>query len=155
VGVVVGVAVGLADAVAVSVGVGEGLGEAPGSVGVGLGEPADVGGRVPRLWVVATAARITVLSPPAGDGVASGWRSADGLTLICGVGVTSAATGDGWVAPAWRAPKYTMVNRPTSAMRARLAATSVGANMDLIESHRPFPRMASVPPCESSLVGPF
>ena len=141
VGVGVGVSVGLGVGVAVSVGVGEGVAEA-------LGET------VPRLRVVATAARITVVSPLAGVGAATGWRSADGLTLICGVGVWSAATGKGWAA-AWRAPKYTMVNRPTSTMRARLAATSVGANMDLIESHRPFPRMASVPPYEPSLVGPF
>ena len=125
------------------------------SVGVGEGVAEALGEMVPRLRVVATAARITVVSPLAGVGATTGWRSAEGLTLICGVGVSSAATGEGWVAPAWRAPKYTMVNRPTSTMRARLAATSVGANMDLIESHRPFPRMASVPPYEPSLVGPF
>src|ERR1700694_288024 len=49
----------------------------------------------------------------------------------------------GWVAPEWRAPKYTIVNTETSAISARLAATSVGANIDLIEGHRPVLRMAS------------
>jgi hypothetical protein len=132
---------------------GEGLGEAVASVDTGLGKPVGVRVIVPRLWVVAIAARITVPSPPPVVGVATGSRTADWLGVICGVGVTSAASGDAWAAPAWRALRYTMVNRVTSTMSATLAATSVGANTDLIESHRPFLRMASLPPCEPSLAG--
>jgi hypothetical protein len=43
----------------------------------------------------------------------------------------------------------------TRTIRAALATTSVGANMDLIASHRPFLRMAPVPPCEPALAAPF
>jgi hypothetical protein len=154
-GVGVAAGVGLAVGVGVAVSVGVGLGEALALVDPGLGETAGLGRTVTCLWVVATAARITVLSPLSVVGVATGSRSGDGLALICGLGVTSAATGGACVAPVRRALKYTMVNTVTRIMRARLAATSVGANIDLIESHMPFPRMASVPPCEPLLVGPF
>jgi hypothetical protein len=161
VGVGVSVGVGVGTGVEVSVGVGVGVGVSVGvgvvvavSVGDGLGGAlAGVVITVPRLWVVASTARITVPSPLSGVGVATGSRAADGLGLICGVGVSIAVTGVGWVAPEWRAPKYTIVNTATSTMSARLAATSVGANIDLIESHRPFLRMASLPPREPSLAG--
>jgi hypothetical protein len=148
----VGASAGVGVGVAVSIG--DGLGKALASVGPGPGKTAGVVMTVPRLWVVASTARITVPSPLAGVGVATGSRAADGLGLICGVGVSTAVTRVGWVPPEWRAPKYTMVNMVTSTMSARLAAMSVGANMDLIESHRPFLRMASLPPCEPSLAGP-
>jgi hypothetical protein len=161
VGVGVSVGVGVGTGVEVSVGVGVGVGVSVGvgvvvavSVGDGLGGAlAGVVITVPRLWVVASTARITVPSPLSGVGVATGSRAADGLGLICGVGVSIAVTGVGWVAPEWRAPKYTIVKTVTSTMSARLAATSVGANIDLIESHRPFLRMASLPPREPSLAG--
>jgi hypothetical protein len=163
VGAGVGVSVGVGVGVAVSVGVGVGVGV---SVGVGVGIAVSVGDglgealpgvviAVPRLWVVASTARITVPSPLSGVGVATGSRAADGLGLICGVGVSIAVTGVGWVAPEWRAPKYTIVNTATSTISPRLAATSVGANIDLIESHRPFLRMASPLLASRALVGPF
>jgi hypothetical protein len=133
--------VGVGVGVGVSVGVGVGVAV---SVGDGLGKTlAGVVMIVPRLWVVASTARITVPSPLFGVGVATGSRAADGLGLIVGVGVSIAVTGEGLVAPEWRAPKYTSVNTVTSTISARLAATSVGANIHLIESHRPFLRMAS------------
>jgi hypothetical protein len=101
---------------------------------------------------------MTVPNPLLVVRVAAGLRSADGLGLASGVGLVSlTATGVEWVAALgwWRTPKYTRANVITRTMRARLAATSVGANMDLIVSHRPFLRMAPVPPCESALAGPF
>jgi hypothetical protein len=151
VGVGVSVGVGVGTGVEVSVGVGVGVGVSVGvgvgvavSVGDGLGKAlAGVAMIVPRVWVVATTARITVPSPLAGVGVATGSRAADGLGLISGVGVSIAVSEMAWVAPECRAPKYTIVNTVTSTISARLAATSVGANRDLIESHRPFLRMAS------------
>jgi hypothetical protein len=151
-GLSVGVGVGVG--IAVSMAVGDGLGEVLEPVDPGLGKPAGVGIPVPRLRVVATAARITVPRPPPVAGAATGSRGADGLGLICEAGVSFATTGEGRVAE-WRALKYTIVNKATSTMRARLAAMSVGANIDLTESHRPFLRMASLPPCEPSPVGHF
>lgn len=70
----------------VSVGVGAAVGVAA------LGNAAGVEVAVPRLWVVATADRMTVPNPPSVVGVAIGARSAEGLGLIAGLGVTSAAT---------------------------------------------------------------
>ena len=158
VGVAVSVGVGVAVGVGVSLAVGEALGVALAPVDPRPDKPAGVTMRA-RL-VVATAARIIVVSPVFVAGLATGSRCGDGLTLTCGVGVSSTATGDAGGVTAWlttecRAPKYTSVNTITSAMRARLAATSVGANIGLIESHRPFLRMAPVPPCEPSLARPF
>jgi hypothetical protein len=100
--------------------------------------------------------------PPGVDG-AAGWGAATGaLTLTSGAEVEVGMT-DSWMETfvacvltgAWRALKYTIVNSTTSTIRARLAATSVGANIDLLESHRPFLRMASLPPCEASLLRPY
>jgi hypothetical protein len=158
VGVGVSVGVGVAVGVAASVALGEGLGVAP--VGPVLGKAADVALTLLTLRLVATAARMIVVSPVFVAGLAIGSRCRDGLTLTCGVGVSSTATGDAggvmeWLTTECLAPKYTIVNRITSTIRARLAATSVGANIVLIESHRPFLRMAPVPPCEPSLAGPF
>jgi hypothetical protein len=146
VGLGVGISVGLGVGVAVSVGLDEGVGETPESVGLGLGDPGAAGAPDPRRRVVASAARITVPNPLSVAGYATGLRSAEGLGAISGAGLLSlTATGEEWLVALgrWRAPKYTRVNVITRTMRARLAATSVGANIDLIESHRPFPRMAS------------
>src|SRR2546423_1291299 len=146
-----GVGLSMGDGVGISTGLGVGV-AAPEA----LGETTAVG--APRRRVVASAARITVPNPLFVARVAAGLRSADGLGLASGVGLVSlTATGEEWV-PAlgwWREPKYTRANVTTRTMRARLAATSVGANMDLIVSHRPFLRMAPVPPCEPALAGPF
>jgi hypothetical protein len=152
----VGITVGLGVGVVVSVGLGDGLGETPGSVGLGV---TSVGG-VPatRRWVVASAARMTVPTPLSVAGFATGLRSADGLGLTSGLGGAAfTATGDGWVAEVtrWRAPKYTRVNMMTRTISARLAATSVGANIDLIEAHRPFQRMAPSLLASRTLDGPF
>jgi len=160
VGVGVSVGVGVAVGVAASVALGEGLGVALAPVGPVPGKAADVALTLLTLRVGATAARMIVVRPVFVAGLAIGSRCGDGLTLTCGVGVSSTATGDAggvteWLRTERRAPKYTIVNRITSTIRARLAATSVGANMDLLDSHRAFQRMASLPPCEPSPVGPF
>ena len=99
----------------------------------------------PRLWVAVDTARITAPSPLLGVGVATGSRAADGLGLTCCVGVSIAVTGAGLVALGRRTPKYTIVNTMTSTISARLAATSVGANIDLIEGHKPFLPMVALP----------
>jgi hypothetical protein len=97
IGVGVSVGVGVEESVGVGVGVGVSVGDGVGvavSVGDGLGEAlAGVVITVPRLWVVGSTARITVPSPLPGVGVATGSRAADGLGLICGVGVSIAVTG--------------------------------------------------------------
>ncbi len=59
-GVGLGVSVAVGTGVPVSVALGDGLGKAPASVEPGLGSPAGDGKPVPRGWVVASAARITV-----------------------------------------------------------------------------------------------
>jgi len=105
VGVGVALGVGVAVGVGVSDAVGYGFGEGVALVDPGLGKPEGAGGTIPRLRVVVRAARITVPSPASGVGVATGSRAAEGLTLICGVGLTSAAMVDAWVAPGRRAPK--------------------------------------------------
>jgi hypothetical protein len=151
--------VGVGVGVGVSLGVGVGVGDdvsAGVAVGVAVPVALGVGLPVPRGWVVASAARTTVPNPAPVAGVVTGSRVADGLGLISGAaGVSTAATGGTWGEARWRALKYTIVNRTTSTINARLAATSVGANIDLLESHRPFQRMASLPPCEPALVRPF
>jgi hypothetical protein len=68
----VGVAAGLAVGVAVALTVGDGLREAVGPVDPGVGEPPGLGENVAYLRVVATAARITVVSPVSVAGLATG-----------------------------------------------------------------------------------
>jgi hypothetical protein len=151
----VGISVGLGVGVAVSLGLGDGDTSPP--AGLAVGETGVGVAPGPRRWVVAIAARMTVPSPLSVARVANGLRSADGLGLSAsGVALVSLTTvGDEWVTALGRcrAPKYTSAKAMTRTMRARLAATSVGANMDLIASHRPFLRMAPVPPCEPSSPG--
>jgi hypothetical protein len=83
-----GVAAGLAVGVTVALTVGDGLGEAVAPVDPGVGEPPGLGGTVAWLWMVATAARITVVSPVSVVGLATGSRAADGVTLTGGVGAS-------------------------------------------------------------------
>ena len=154
-GVSVGVGVGMSVDVGIGVGLSSGLGETQVSAGLGIGDdgPAVALGRG-RCVVMATARRI-VFSPLSVAGCGAGFGSGAALGTGSGAGLGSLASmGEVSVADArWgRVPRDTSAKAITRTSRARLAATSVGANIGLIENHKAFLRMAlSLPASRRSL----